>query len=339
MSDADPLSALLHSVTAHPGGTGDVLFMNGIFGPGVTMDGGTWHVVQPFKPEADRWPSSVVSICQDHEIVALACSRALVLVPKQHDAARHDLALAACGLPKGGVLWAAGANDAGGRRIEKDLQMLGFSTTPESRHKSRVVLACREGPLHENLMADWIAGGDWQTVLQGRFLSRPGLFSWDRIDTGSALLAAHIPSGLQGRGADFGCGYGYLSVHILQGCANVLRLYAVDADARAVEACRRNTLFADDRVDCLWHDLTTHPSTLSDLDFVVMNPPFHEGSLTQNQLGRAFIRAAHACLRPGGRLLMVANSHLPYEDTLKELFSQTGVLAVAQGYKVIEAWR
>jgi 16S rRNA (guanine1207-N2)-methyltransferase len=34
---------------------------------------------------------------------------------------------------------------------------------------------------------------------------------------------------------------------------------------------------------------------------------------------------------------MVANRHLPYEETLKTLFSKVEVKAQAQGYKVFEA--
>ncbi|HCJ19591.1 MAG TPA: methyltransferase, partial [Hyphomonas sp.] len=34
--------------------------------------------------------------------------------------------------------------------------------------------------------------------------SRPGLFSWNRIDAGSELLADSVPENIRGRGADFG---------------------------------------------------------------------------------------------------------------------------------------
>ena len=44
--------------------------------------------------------------------------------------------------------------------------------------------------------------------------SQPGVFSWNRIDPGSALLAQTLPA-LSGKGADFGCGVGYLAHTVL----------------------------------------------------------------------------------------------------------------------------
>ena len=41
----------------------------------------------------------------------------------------------------------------------------------------------------------------------------------------------------------------------------------------------------------------------------------------------------------GGRFLLVANRHLPYERGLAAAFARVEVLADAEGYKVIEAVR
>jgi 16S rRNA (guanine1207-N2)-methyltransferase len=51
-----------------------------------------------------------------------------------------------------------------------------------------------------------------------------------------------------------------------------------------------------------------------------MNPPFHDGKRASPALGQAFIEAAAGMLRPKGRLLMVANRHLPYEESLAQRF-------------------
>src|SRR5690606_39356015 len=56
-------------------------------------------------------------------------------------------------------------------------------------------------------------------------------------------------------------------------------------------------------------------------DFIVMNPPFHQGREAEPDMGRRIIKAAAVALKPGGRLLMVANRQLPYERTLAEVFS------------------
>lgn len=61
-----------------------------------------------------------------------------------------------------------------------------------------------------------------------------------------------------------------------------------------------------------------------------MNPPFHEGRVTDVSLGQSFIAAAASRLKPGGRLLMVANRQLPYELTLKGLFKTVTLLEEAE---------
>ena len=60
------------------------------------------------------------------------------------------------------------------------------------------------------------------------------------------------------------------------------------------------------------------------MDAVVMNPPFHEGRKADPELGQAFIEAAAGMLGAKGKLYMVANRHLPYEETLERLFPQNG---------------
>ena len=54
-----------------------------------------------------------------------------------------------------------------------------------------------------------------------------------------------------------------------------------------------------------------------------------------NRAGQA-LKVAAQSLRHGGRLLLVANRHLPYEATLAQAFASHRVLAEGGGFKVIE---
>ncbi len=51
-----------------------------------------------------------------------------------------------------------------------------------------------------------------------------------------------------------------------------------------------------------------------------MNPPFHAGRSADPTMGQGFIAAAAKRLKPGGKLLLVANRQMPYEAGLKALF-------------------
>jgi pseudouridine synthase len=52
-------------------------------------------------------------------------------------------------------------------------------------------------------------------------------------------------------------------------------------------------------------------------DVVVTNPPFHVGKATDLDVPQQFIADAHAVLANGGRLFLVANRTLPYEQAIK----------------------
>ncbi|MDI6624574.1 MAG: methyltransferase, partial [Brevundimonas sp.] len=114
----------------------------------------------------------------------------------------------------------------------------------------------------------------------------------------------------------------------------VTSLRLIDLDRRAIEAARRNV--EDPRAAFDWADARTVEAN-GDLDFVVMNPPFHDGGAEDRRLGQAFIRQAAAMLKKGGVLWLVANRHLPYEADIAAAFKRSQPLADKGGYKVIEA--
>jgi 16S rRNA (guanine1207-N2)-methyltransferase len=180
------------------------------------------------------------------------------------------------------------------------------------------------------LFDDWAAAD--QHPLPG-FVTRPGVFSADGVDPGSALLAAALPSGLAGRVADLGAGWGWLSVQVLAH-PGVTALELVEADHAALGCARQNV--TDPRARFHWADATRFRPERP-VDHVVMNPPFHRGRAADPGLGAAFIAAAAAMLAPGGTLWMVANRQLPYEAPLAAGFREVTPLGAAEGFKLISA--
>ena len=62
---------------------------------------------------------------------------------------------------------------------------------------------------------------------------------------------------------------------------------------------------------------TSPPACRPQYDVIVSNPPFHTQSRADRpDIGRRFIAVAAEALKPGGRLWLVANRHLPYEAVL-----------------------
>ncbi len=260
------------------------------------------------------------------------CDGLVVHVPAGTVERRCVLALALKALRRGAPLTAFAANKKGGTRIAKELAAFGCEVDASHRRHHQIVDTVRCGELVGLDAA--IAAGAPRFCDQLGLWTQPGLFSWDRIDPGSQMLLDHLPA-LAGRGADVGCGTGLLAHAVLEGphCRHVT---LIDIDRRALDVAARNVP-DDARVTTLWADVRKAGALPRELDFIVMNPPFHDGGNEDKALGRTFIQAAAGMLRRDGQLWLTANRHLPYEDVLQDAFASFELLAQARGYKVYVA--
>lgn len=293
--------------------------------------------VQYFKPYADVLEREGIALVQDGARGKEVYDFALMLGTKSRMETEIYLARAVRDLKIGGMLVAAADNKEGASRLKKMLGALGFDDIAEqSKNKARVCWAVKE-TVNMDTLALWLAQ-DGVHENAGGFVSRAGIYGWDKIDKGSELLATHLPKDLSGIGADFGCGYGYLSAKALEKNRKIKGVDCYDADYRAVELCLQNLAPFEVKKNALWLDLTT-PNTgfANKYEWIVMNPPFHEGKKADSDIGIAFIKNAHAALRRNGALWMVANNQLPYERILAEVFFESALIAQGGGFKVFRA--
>lgn len=311
-------------------------------------DGLGWHALprskwlhqQSFKPFADALERSGLLVGEPEP--ASRYPLILMLPPRQRDEARALFARARTHLESGGTVIAAVANAEGAKSAEREFRALFGDANVLSKHHCRVFWAT---PAHDavdqTLCAAWAALDEILPIEGGRYLSRPGLFAWDRIDPASALLMSVLPDSIAGAVADLGAGYGYLGSELLLRCPSIEALDLYEAEARALEPARQNLARAlaakgrTARTEVIWHDVTKGLPRA--YDAIVSNPPFHQGRADQPELGQAFIVAAARSLKPDGRFWMVANRHLPYETTLGAHFRNVAVRAADAGYKVFEA--
>jgi 16S rRNA (guanine1207-N2)-methyltransferase len=242
---------------------------------------------------------------------------------------RYTLALALKALKVGGRLDVMAPKDKGGSRLKKELTAFGVEVGESAKAHHRRCVVIR--PEVMTGIDEAIAAGAPRLVEGLDAWSQPGVFAWDRVDAGSALLAETMPA-LKGAGADLGCGYGALATVVLRSAA-VTSLRLVDLDRRAIEAARRNV--QDARASFDWADTRTLEGA-ADLDFIVMNPPFHDGGAEDRRLGQAFIKKAAEMLKKGGVLWLVANRHLPYEAELKAAFKRVTPAGDGGPYKLFE---
>lgn len=318
-----------------------VAFLRARAGPALPAQAAQWSCEQGFRPAADQLLDAGLQLVPTLHHGAFDC--VLVLPPRQRQEARALLARAASLLAPGACLVAAQHNDEGARSMQGDLARLLGNVQAVSKHHCRVAWALRDADAHESPHADpalaaaWLADDQPRALGSDGLLRRPGVFAWDRLDPGSALLIDALPADLQGRAADLGAGVGALSVELLRRCPGITALDLFEAEARALALARANVeaLAPDIPVGYHWHDVPR--GIPGRYDTIVMNPPFHTGRAADPSLGLGFIAAASAALAPGGRLLLVANRHLPYEAALGAGFASVQRLREADGFKVVDA--
>ena len=298
-----------------------------------------WLCEQSFMPFADELGRNGLRVGEPEadELFPLV----LVLPPRQRDEARALFARAVRHTAPGGTVLVSMPNAEGAKSGEADLAKLVGAVQHLSKHKCRVFWSTPSAAeINQTLLDEWLALDAPREIVDG-YVSRPGLFAWDRIDRASALLAAHLPDDLHGRVADLGAGYGYLATQVIARCPQVRTMDLYEAEARALEPARINLQRAqreygrDLDVSVHWHDVTR--GLPQRYDAIVSNPPFHQGRADLPELGRAFITRAADALQPDGRLWLVANRHLPYEVILDARFREVRSVVVQEGFKVIEA--
>lgn len=294
---------------------------------------GPIEAVQGFRPHFRALQAARVPVAPRAEGEGYAV--ALVLAGRHRGRNELDVAEAMARTRPGGLVVVAGSKDDGIASLRKRLAQLVGIEGSEPKYHGIVFWFRNEGtqPAVEALRQ-----ANPAMLVDGRFHTAPGMFSFDRIDAGSRLLAGHLPSDLRGAVADFCAGWGYLAAETAAGNPGMATLDLYEADFAALEAARRNLEAVEVGKEFFWHDLAAEPVGRR-YDAIVMNPPFHHGRAADPGMGQAIIRAAAKALKPGGRLFMVANRQLPYEQVLASAFSSFEEIGRDAGFKVFSARR
>lgn len=279
-------------------------------------------VVQRFRPDHDHFAARGYRVAVAG---GTGHAAALVCLPRAKAEAHALLAEAAGAVVPGGPVIVDGQKTDGVDSIHRDLKARVAVSEALSKAHGKI-FSFPAGPGLE----DWIARPQ---VVEGGFQTLPGVFSADGPDRGSALLAAALPDYLPGYIVDLGAGWGFLARAILAR-KGVKRVDLVEADHAALDCARVNV--TDPRARFFWADATTWRAD-GYADAVVCNPPFHTGREVDPALGLAFLRSAAAMLGPGGTLWLVANRHLPYDRTLRELFREVEEIAGDSAFRITRA--
>ena len=163
----------------------------------------------------------------------------------------------------------------------------------------------------------------------------PGVFSRGRLDPGTRLLLETLPGPFRPqRVGDPGCGGGILGLAAARLWPEA-RITGTDDSARAVASAEENFRLngLEGREELMWtHILEGVPG--GTLDLVLCNPPFHRGGAVSVETGLEFIRDCARALAPEGDLLLVANRHLGYRNTMLRFFKEAEIVKENDKYRV-----
>jgi len=300
-----------------------------------------WICYQSFKPEVDALQKINVNCSQELSETELD---AILFVPsKQRIESLGLLAYGLLNLKVGGFLSFCCSNQLGAGGFVTRIKEVFPSLEIESAKKCRYfTLTLREELTHKQkeILDSWSKAASSSVVPNSDYKSVPGIFGWNKIDKGSELLISTLPK-LNGRGADLGAGYGYLSHQVLSKNDSIEHISLLEADLRSVHCAKENLKTWKEKCSFHWCDVT-NPSLsggLGTFDWIVMNPPFHDDSLVDQDLGKEFIRSASKLLKKDGMLYMVANSFLAYEILLEENFTKVEKVLKENGFKVFHVKR
>lgn len=160
-----------------------------------------------------------------------------------------------------------------------------------------------------------------------------GVFSHERLDTGTRILLQHAPPPrVRGDILDLGCGYGPIALTMALRRKRA-RIWAVDVNERALDLVRENAEKAG-RSNVV---ASTPEGVPADVRFAAIysNPPIRIGKQALHELLQYWLGR----LLPGGSAVLVVHKHLG-SDSLARWLTAAGYpttrLLSERGYRLLE---
>lgn len=161
----------------------------------------------------------------------------------------------------------------------------------------------------------------------------PGVFSQNKLDVGTQVLLDHLPAAITGNVLDFGCGAGVIAAYIstlFPDCKATL----VDVSALALQSAKAT--FALNQLEADFVASNSLSNVTDKYDFVISNPPFHQGVKTHYAATEQFLGKIKQHISPNGSITIVANSFLKYPPIMEKAIGVTKTITVTKGFAIYQ---
>lgn len=272
---------------------------------------------------------------------ATSVDQVVYRISKEKPVVHHIANQAVKVLKQDGTFWLIGGKQEGIKSIAKSVGKLFDSTVEVSKQGQTYLVRIRKNSASGIQLDDRNYDELRQifAISDKPVMSKPGLFGWNKIDSGSELLAGYLPRFAEPLPKnrilnllDLGCGYGYLGL-----MANAVAKFAITATdncAAAIIACKRNFNIHDVNGKVLADDCAV--TIDSEFDVILCNPPFHQGFQEERKLTEKFLGNTSRLLARNGRALFVVNQFVPLETLAKPFFSDARVPIRTKAFKLVE---
>lgn len=263
------------------------------------------------------------------------CQHDLVIIqfPKSKAELSFTLAMISESVTTECLILVVGENKSGIKSLAKlaDGQLDDCDKIDAARH-CLLFAAKMIKPQNPFLLDDWLK--PYSYTIKGTQVSvvaLPGVFSQKGLDVGTQVLLENLPEKITGKLLDFGCGAGVIACYIGKIYPDI-NLHLLDVSALALYSAQETLKI---------NHLTgfTFPSnSLSNVtekyDYVISNPPFHQGLKTNYLATETFLSKIKSHLKAKGKVTVVANSFLRYQPIMEQAIGRTEVLAKQKGFSL-----
>lgn len=246
-------------------------------------------------------------------------------------------------LKPNGRLMVVGENKGGIKSVPKQLEKFGdlVNKIDSAKHCALVTCAVTSPPTSFDINAFGVVRTYKVNALELKVYSLPGVFGHKQFDPGTQLLLQKFSEPeelrkMRGKLYDFACGTGIIGSYFKKANPK-LKVTMSDVSALAVycsnQTLRINGLEAEVVASDGMQEIHQH------FEYIVSNPPFHDGLKNEYGITLEFIKNAHAKAIRGSRFTMVANRFLPYPEHIEKTFfkfntlCKTNKFCVYQGLK------